>query len=214
MDGISGNAFVSMQLRSPFHELHRLNRGFSLFELLIVLAVIISVTAMAVPGLMDRLQNGRIQDAAEGVREVLANTRRYAIDSGVDYHFRFEVNGQAVVAIPAEPSPTLANNFSADRSDTRIPLESLILDDEIFLRPLKGENPGGEQLESKAFATLAEAGDLANRTWSSPILFRFDGSAEDRTFRVMDEEGRAAEVSVRGLTGAVRVTPVFIMEDQ
>jgi len=203
-----------MQQRSPFPDLHRLNRGFSLFELLIVLAVIVSVTAMAAPSLMDRLQNGRVQDAAEGVREVLANTRRYAIDSGVDYHFRFEVNGQAVVAIPAEPSPTLANSFSSDASDTRIPLEALILDDEIFLRARKEENPGGEQLDSKAFDTLAEAADLANRTWSSPILFRFDGTAEDRTFRVMDEEGRAAEVSVRGLTGSVRVSPVFIMEDQ
>lgn len=68
----AANSF--MQQRSPSYDLHRLNRGFSLFELLIVLAVIVSVTAMAAPSLMDRLQNGRVQDAAEGVREVLANT--------------------------------------------------------------------------------------------------------------------------------------------
>jgi hypothetical protein len=50
-------------------------------------------------------------------------------------------------------------------------------------------------------------------TWSSPIVFRADGSADDRTFRVMDEESRSAEITVRGLTGSVRVSPVFIMED-
>jgi type II secretory pathway pseudopilin PulG len=196
------------QPASPYHSIS----GFSLFELLIVLAVIVTITAMAAPNLMDRVRNGRVQDAAEGVREVLGNARRYAIDSGVDYHFRFEVNGHAVVAIPAEPNPVLANNFSADAKDTRTPLEALIFGDEILLRAKKDENPGAEQLESKAFDTLTEAGDLSRRTWSSPILFRFDGTAEDRKFRVMDRDGRTAEVSVRGLTGAVRVSPVYLME--
>jgi prepilin-type N-terminal cleavage/methylation domain-containing protein len=190
----------------------RANSGFSLFELLIVLAVIVTVTAMAAPNLMDRVRNARVQEAAEGGRDALGNARRYAIDSGVDYHFRFEVNGQAVVAIPAERNPALANSFSSDPEDTRIPLEALIFGDEIFLRAMKDDDSGAEQLESTAFDTLAEAGDLSQRTWSSPILFRFDGTAEDRTFRVMDAEGRTAEVTVRGLTGAVRVTPVFLME--
>jgi len=197
------------QHRSP-----AVDSGFSLFELLIVLAVIVSITAMAAPNLMDRVRSGRVQEAAEAVREVLSNARRYAIDAGVDYHFRFEVNGQAVVAIPAEPNPTLANSFSTDPNDTRTPLEALILSDTLFVRARRDDNPGAEQLEPRAFDTLAEAGDLSQRTWSSPILFRFDGTAEDRTFRVMDEEGHTAEVTVRGLTGAVRVTPVFLMEDQ
>ena len=194
------------------HQPCRSNSGFSLFELLIVLALILTISGLAAPTLMDRVQNGRIQEAAENVREVLANARRYAIDAGVDYQFRFEVNGQAVAAIPAELNPALANSFSADPADSRSLLEALILDDSLFLRALKDENPGGEQLEPKFFDTLAEAGDLAQRTWSSPILFRFDGTSEDRTFRVMDEEGRECKISVRGLTGAVRVTPVFIME--
>jgi prepilin-type N-terminal cleavage/methylation domain-containing protein len=186
--------------------------GFSLLELLIVLAVIMTVTAMAAPNLIDRVRNGRVQEAAEDVRKVLGDARRFAIDAGVDYHFRFEVNGQAAVAIPVEPEPVLPNSFSSDPDDTDPPVESLILSDEVFLRARKDENPGAEQLESKAFGTLSDAGDLSQRTWSSPILFRFDGTAEDRTFRVMDAEGRTAEVSVRGLTGAVRVSPVLLME--
>ncbi len=189
------------------------NNGFSLFELMIVMAIIITITAMAAPNLMERVKNGRVQEAAEGVREVIANARRYAIDSGVDYHLRFEVNGQAVAAIPAEPSPTLSNVFSSDRKDTRTQLEALILDDKMFIRAMKGDNPGAEQLDPKYFATLDEAGDLAQRTWSSPVLFRFDGTAEDRTFRVMDADRRTAVVTIRGLTGAVRIGPVYMMEE-
>lgn len=202
-----------MKRQSKITQQQNYSSGFSLFELLIVLAVILTISGMAAPTLMDRVQNGRVQEAGENVREVLANARRYAIDAGVDYHFRFEVNGQAVVAIPAELNPSLANSFSADPADTRSLLEAFILDDTLFLRALQDQNPGGEQLDPKFFDTLTEAGDLAQRTWSTPIVFRFDGTAEDRTFRVMDEDGRECQISVRGLTGAVRVTPVFIMEE-
>jgi hypothetical protein len=77
---------------------------------------------------------------------------------------------------------------------------------------MKGENVGGEQLEPAVFANLDGNEGLSSRSWSTPILFRFDGSAEDRSFRVMDEENRTSEISVRGLTGAIKVAPVFMME--
>lgn len=189
------------------------NRGFSLFELLIVMTIIVTITAMAAPNMMERVRNGRVQEAAEDVREVLAFARQQAIDSGVDYHFRFEVNGQAVVAIPAEPQPTLVNQAGSDNSKSEVLVMSLVLEPEkMFLRAMKGENAGGEQLEPAVFADLDGNDNLSSRSWSNPILFRFDGSAEDRTFRVMDDENRTSEISVRGLTGAIKVAPVFMME--
>jgi len=189
------------------------NCGFSLFELLIVMTIIVTITAMAAPNMMERVRNGRVQEAAEDVREVMAFARQQAIDSGVDYHVRFEVNGQAVVAIPAEPQPTLVNQAGRDSSLAEVLVMSLVLEPEkIFIRAVKGENAGGEQLEPAAFANLDGNDSLSNRSWSTPILFRFDGSAEDRTFRVMDEENRTSEISVRGLTGSIKVAPVFMME--
>lgn len=190
------------------------NRGFSLFELLIVMTIIVTITAMAAPNVMERVRNGRVQEAAEDVREVLAFARQQAIDSGVDYHFRFEVNGHAVVAIPAEPQPTLVNQAGTNSSQAEVRVMSLVLEPEkMFLRAAKGENAGGEQLEAAVFANLDGNDNLSSRSWSTPILFRFDGSAEDRTFRVMDEENRTSEISVRGLTGAIKVAPVFMMEE-
>ena len=189
-------------------------QGFSLLELLIVIAVLLSVSAMAIPPMMDRLQSGRVQEAAESVREVLANARRYAIDGGVDYHFRYEINGRAFVAIPAEPSPVLANSYSGDEEDTRIIVEAGELDETLSLRSMSGAEAASESLEVEAFTDLPNAGELAQKTWSAPILFRFDGTAEDRQFRVMDEGTRTAEITVRGLTGSVRVSQVFPMEQE
>ncbi len=188
--------------------------GFSLLELLLALAVLVAVSAIAVPPLMDRLQSGRVQDAAESVREVMGNARRYAIDGGVDYHFRFELNGPAFAAIPAEPEPTLANSYSGDEKDMRVVLEAGELDENLYLRPANDADAGGESLEPLAFNDLPNAGELAGKTWSKPILFRFDGTAEDRVIRVVDEVGRTAEITVRGLTGAIRVSQVFELEDE
>ena len=187
--------------------------GFSLLELLLVIGVLVAVSAMAVPPLMDRIRAGRVQDAAESVRDVLGNARRYAIDAGVDYHFRYEINGHFFVAIPAEPNPILANSYSGDEQDTRVVVEAGEIDETLFLRPFSGDTSGGESLEPEAFTDLPNAGELASKTWSAPILFRFDGTSEDKRFRVIDEEQNAAEISVRGLTGAVRVSQVFVMEE-
>lgn len=196
------------------NSIRSVRQGFSLLELLIVIAVLLSVSAMAIPPMMDRLQSGRVQDGAESVREVLANARRYAIDAGVDYHFRYELNGQAFVAIPAEPSPVLANSYTGDEEDTRIVVEAGELDETLFIKPISGADTLSESLEVEAFTDLPNAGELAQKTWSAPILFRFDGTAEDSQFRVMDDGTRTAEITVRGLTGSARVSQVFPMEQE
>jgi prepilin-type N-terminal cleavage/methylation domain-containing protein len=113
--------------------------GFSLFELLIVMTIIVTITAMAAPNMMERVRNGRVQEAAEDVREVMAFARQQAIDSGVDYHVRFEVNGQAVVAIPSEPQPTLVNQAGSNSSQAEVLVMSLVLEPEkMFLRADEG----------------------------------------------------------------------------
>ncbi len=195
-------------------EARSVRQGFSLFELMIVLAVLILITSMAVPNYMESIRVGRVVEAAEDAREVVASARLYAIEYGVDYHFRYEVDGTAAVAIPAEPGPQLSNSYSEKAEDNRLRLKAVILDEGMKFNPLDGENAGGETLDPECFQTLEEAGDFAQRTWSAPITFRPDGSAGSSTFRVMDEDGRQSEISVRGLTGAVRVTPVFEKESQ
>jgi prepilin-type N-terminal cleavage/methylation domain-containing protein len=201
------------QLQPQPHPQH-LRQGFSLFELMVVLAIMLLLAGFAAPEFMENVRIGRVIEAAEDARSVVASARLYAIEYGVDYHVRYEVGGNAAVAMPAEPGPQLSNNYSEDPTDNRKRLKAVILNEDLKFNALDGEAVGGESLDAADFQSLEEAGDFAQRTWSAPITFRPDGSASDATFRVMDEQGRQSEISVRGLTGAVRVTSVFTKDDE
>lgn len=187
--------------------------GYTLLELLIVLAIILIVSALAAPSLMERVRSGTVREAAQHVSEVIAAARTYAIDTGVDYHFRFEVGGNHVVAIPAEPDETLGNSNGSESDSADFLYRARTLSEEIVLQYSKDSTSGTETLKGAAFGNLENSGDLVSKNWSEPILFRFDGSSQTKTFRVMDKEQRSCDVSVRGLTGAISISGVFVMED-
>ena len=188
--------------------------GYTLLELMIVLAILLIVSVMATPPLMERLRSGHVQEAAQQVSEVLAAARTYAIDTGVDYNFRFEVGGHVVIAIPAEPRETLGNSNGSESDTADFLYRSRTLSDTIVLQYSHGSKSGTVTLKPAALGNLEDSGNLASKSWSEPILFRFDGSSKSTTFRVMDKESRSCDVSVRGLTGAISTSGVFVMEDK
>ena len=195
------------EIRSRSLSAHR--SGFSLFELLIVLGLLVVIGAIAVPGFISRLRDSRVMRAADSVREVLAEARTFAIDTGIDYQFRYEVNGQFFVVLPTESEPTNSNSTTNDAGTSEYMRLSGQLDETLFLRAMDDEAEMSERLEASWFGGLPDSGVLSQKSWSPPIYFRFDGSATDSRFRVMDEAGRVSELSVRGLTGAVRLSPVY-----
>ena len=202
-----------MTQHRTFHRQQHSIGGFSLIELMIVLAVLVTITAIAAPSLMDRVRDGQVQEAAETVREVVAETRTFAIDAGVDYHFRYEIGGQSFVALPSEREPVAGNSLDSDGKTADFRAWANEVSDTIFLQNEEDDTSAGETLEALDFNNLANAGELAKKSWSAPIVFHFDGTAEDKSFRVMDAEQRTSTVTVRGLTGSVRISPVFIMEE-
>ena len=193
---------------------HNDRSGFTLLELMIVVAIILAVTSIVAPGMMERVRSGRVEEAADAVSTMLANARTQAIDTGVDYHFRFELDGHSFVAIPAEIDVSIGNSNNPDPETAEFNYSSGALPETMFLRYRQNDTSGSETLKGQAFGNLANAGELASKNWSEPILFRFDGSSESKTFRVMDELQRSCDVSVRGLTGAISTSGVFIMENE
>jgi prepilin-type N-terminal cleavage/methylation domain-containing protein len=187
-----------------------LRKAFSLIELMIVLAVMVVIAAMAMPNMMESIREGEVHKAAELVRETLSEARKFAIDSGIDYQFRYEVNGQSFVVIPTEVEPTTANSIVGS-GDTGHYFRLVGELDPAFSMLVAGEGAVDttESLESVWFGDLSGAGNLATKSWSAPIYFRFDGTATDALFKVVDEDRRTAELRVRGLTGSVRLSPVY-----
>lgn len=193
----------STAVRSAHHS------GFTLMEMLIVIALLVAITTAVAPNLIERLRDSQVHRGADSVREVLSEARMYAIDSGIDYQFRYEIDGQFFVVLPTELEPTISNSLTADAASSEYMRLSGELQDTLFLRSLPDAENSAARLESKWFGGLPDAGVLSQKTWSAPIYFHIDGSATDHTFRVMDDAGRTAELKVRGLTGAVRMSPVF-----
>jgi len=71
--------------------------GFSLLELLIVLAIVVSVAGLAIPAMRGPLDKARLTSAAKDVRAMLAKARALAIREGTAVQFRYEPGGSRYV---------------------------------------------------------------------------------------------------------------------
>jgi prepilin-type N-terminal cleavage/methylation domain-containing protein len=93
-------------------------RGYSLVELLIVLAVLSALAALAQPSLRGVLDKSRLTGAARQVQAALAKSRALAIREGVPVWFRFEPGGQVWwierdPAVQPVAAPAVGSEFAA-----------------------------------------------------------------------------------------------------
>ncbi|MEZ6059056.1 MAG: prepilin-type N-terminal cleavage/methylation domain-containing protein [Planctomycetaceae bacterium] len=183
--------------------------GFSLMELMIVLGLLVAVAAIATPTLLSEMRNNRVYDAGETVREVLAESRRLAIDSGIDYQFRYEPNGQHFIVVPTEIEPKDSNSLIGEQSTSTYVRLTGDLGSGFRIRAMDDTQDTAERLGPEWFGNVQDGALLAQKSWSTARLFRFDGTSDDFKFRVTDDAERTVEISVRGLTGAVRLSQVY-----
>lgn len=185
--------------------------AFTLFELLIVIAIATAISAMAAPQLMSMMREGTVFEAAEQIRQSMGEARRFAIDTGIDYEFRYEINGHTAVILPAELERDVTEDGTSRTTDEyfRMLVE---LPEAMRLRAAEGVEEAPERLEPVNFGSLTGE-QLSQKSWSKPLLFRFDGTSEDFELRVSDEAGLTSDILVRGLTGAVRASQVYPEED-
>ena len=106
--------------------------GFTLFELMLTVSILVLVTAISIPGLMHRLQRNEIHSTAVSIRNQLNEARRRAVETGVpqlavidiqQHQIRIEsAEASAVEKFePAAPLPLPAGiriAMSSDSSDT------------------------------------------------------------------------------------------------
>ena len=68
-----------------------------------------------------------------------------------------------------------------------------------------GKSLGGQRLDDLWLALLKNGALYTETIWSQPILFRPNGESQDARLVIRDKVGNTIELTVRGLTGGVRV---------
>ena len=183
-------------------------RGYTFVELLLVLALLAVLAGMAWPSVLRFSNEQTIKEAGERVRSELDRTRFRAIDEGVTYQFRYEPNGRRYIAVPAEREGAATPTGSATPPAPTYAVASGEISEGLTFQPAPGTTPTGELVTADWLAGLPESALLAQTRWSSPILYRPDGTGTTASFWLIDEDRRYIKLSVRELTGMATAGPL------
>ena len=187
-------------------------RGFTLFEMLVALAVLLVLIGMTFPAVGRMYANHELNQSVEHVRAALAGTRYHAIDSATVYQFRFEPNGRRFLVIPYEQNALAGTSSNQSLNSRSVELSAVKYSGEVpeqmRFRVPNGQEAIGQRIDRTWFDAMEDAHHLADTTWSSPLLFYPDGSATDAAFEVIDTKRRFRRLTLRSLTGSVSVTGI------
>ena len=181
----------------------RLPRGFSILELMLVLALLVAITSVAAPTLFKPLDSYRLKTSAEDVRRVWSRARTRAMRNGKVYAFQCVLQ---TGNFRLQPLTTLDGVMeSADGATVVMAgdgVENGTLGDRVVFSALV------RQHEPRAELTLsvstADAMDSAGQ-WSESILFYPDGTSSTAQVQIQNHRGRSLVVQLRGIVGTSSV---------
>jgi prepilin-type N-terminal cleavage/methylation domain-containing protein len=198
---------------------HR-QRGFTLVEVLLVLAVMSVFVGMAMPSVLRMFGQQKLTASAERVREAIALARVRAIQTGLIYEFCCEPNGTHYVVVPFEPDHSVSQNQNSSQAAATPPApraSGFLPKGVVFSAEVLGNASvsnaafGMPSLTSAALDGLPNASELAGISWSTPILFKPDGSANtDTEITISDTRSQQIRLRVRSLTGAVSMERLHV----
>ena len=191
--------------------------GFTLLELLLVLGVLVVIASLSWPRMLRYIQENALKQNVETVRRELAATRIHAIDSGLTYQFRYEPAGQLFLVFPfdrpnvQESEGTTASNQAVPAPSARLKtVEGRLAPDFRFEHPTEdtGQSTGAQRMNENWLSLLKNGALYTQTVWSPPILFRPNGESQDAQLVIQDKTGNTVRLTVRGLTGGVKVEPM------
>jgi prepilin-type N-terminal cleavage/methylation domain-containing protein len=188
----------------------RARRGYTLMELLLVLAIIVVAAAAVAPSFRGVMRNASLKSAADTVRADLTRAHVLAMKTGRTQVFQYELGGDKYKierwaagdeelegaggeTTPVPPPPSAL-------AEGLLPGERKLPEGTKFVMGDSAMETRGQRIEEEL---MSMGGAGAN--WSRPILFFPDGSSVDAFIIVGNEFDRGIRVELRGMTGAVRV---------
>ncbi len=206
--------------------------GFTLFELLVVAAVIILIGGIIFPALMSTTETQHLTSSGDTMRTFLARTRNKAMRNGQTLALRYEIGGNQFII---EPWDTGDSNVEANTSSFNMlgQLQQPLSDENNVterllqqVQTLPGDTvfaSGTQAFDSREFAQFdptlnpnaanvdnSSLTETVNGVWSQPILFYPDGSTSQSEVRIGTEDLQIfVLVRIRGLTGVAYVTEIM-----
>ncbi len=169
-------------LRSP---LVGSRRGFTLFELILVVAVIGVLISVSVPATMAIFSRQKTEDAVNTTLTFFGDIRREAITSGKNWWVRYSNSVPGLIAgLEGEPgtkSATLGEGITLSGETSWMTLDSKQLGD--------------------VDLTWVQA------SWSTEIPFEADGSSGDALITLTAPGNRPVMIELRGVIGRGEVVP-------
>jgi Tfp pilus assembly protein FimT len=167
-------------------------RGYTLFEVIIILALLIILGVALLPTLSGFYGNSRQRAAADTIRARLADARARAMEDGMPYRVAVHQDGTRIrmapdtdeyLGLPADNPPAFNSKVIEDKLEPAT--AELVLD-------------GGTEA----------AADAAG--WITIVVFKPTGDCRDdrgATVAVKERDFKPILIQVRGVTGSASVTP-------
>ncbi len=209
----------------------RRRRGFTLMEIMLVLAVLVVIAAMSIPALEGPMENHRLRVSGDTVRVQWSHARILAMETGRTYVFKYQpelpnfkiepwymeddylesdvvmgfgggtMAGASRVSSPDGISTLTSNTASSKTELGELPEGVMFVGSEMELD------------DRSAFLSVTATGAEDDALWSSPIFFYPDGTSSTARILMMNGRSRYLMVSVRGLTGVVHVSNLLTIEE-
>jgi Tfp pilus assembly protein FimT len=184
----------------------RRSRGLTLVEICLVLALLVVIGGIAVPAMEGAFSRAALKGGADIVRSAWSKGRLAAMRSGQSYVFRCEPKAARfqLVALDQLGLPE-SESIQSDDPDAQHDAADL-------LRLRENRLPDGvifaDAQVSSSNQLTATLGSTGGGSWSSPILFRPDGTTSDASVLLVNASGMTIRVTLRGLTGISNASEV------
>ena len=198
-------------------------RGFTLMEMMLVLAILVAVVAMALPALRGPMEDQRLLKSADLIRAQWTRAKATAMRTGRIHVFRYQVATDLYVVEPWYGEADYLE-ASSDSSTMAAPSGQLTVapgeDVNLPLGVSGARLPTGMMFysgETEMDARSSQVGEqtgmpTAGADSAPPVVFYPDGSTSDAKV-VLTNERFFVEVRIRGLTGMVRVSGLKVAEE-
>lgn len=175
-------------------------RGYTLFEVVLVCAVLVLLATMAYPSIRGMYPSFKLRGAVDAVRAAWAHARARAIEEGRPYRFAVEEGGTHYRIAPDRDDYWSGSPPQNDPDGHGMVLEDALPSGVHFSVNGNASSPPPDDARVKDVKTPASG------NWSAAAVFLPDGTAKQDVRILFQIKGaRPAELQLRGLTGTVQV---------